>query len=94
MIELTDANFSKEVLDKGGKVVVDCWATWCGKCKMVKPIFAELESKKPEYKFCSLDIDKAPNATTSLQVGNLPTFIVFENSKEIKRGGVEVLNSL
>ena len=94
MIELTDSNFDTEVLSTQGKVIVDVWAAWCGKCKMIKPQFEELSNKVQGYKFCTLDADKCPQAINKLNITNLPTFIIYEDGKEINRGGVEVLGSL
>ena len=94
MTELTDENFSKEVIDKGEKVIIDCWANWCGKCKMFKPLFEQAESKYKDYKFCTLDVDKAPKSATALNITNLPTIVIFDKTKEVKRGSFELLNEL
>lgn len=94
MIELTDENFSKEVIDKGEKVIIDCWANWCGKCKMFKPLFEQAEANHKDYKFCTLDVDKAPKSATALNITNLPTIVIFDKTKEVKRGSFELLNEL
>ena len=41
-ITLTNDNFKEEVLDSDTPVLVDFWATWCGPCKMLSPIVAEI----------------------------------------------------
>ena len=94
MTELTDKNFSKEVIDKGEKVIIDCWANWCGKCKMFKPLFEQAEESHKDYKFCTLDVDKAPKSATALNITNLPTIVIFDKTKELKRGSFELLNEL
>jgi len=90
MIELNDKNFNSEI--KEGKVVVDCYANWCGVCKMFKPKVEEIAESKKEYKFCLLNVDSCPNTSKELNILNLPTIILFEEGKEIKRGGFEVLS--
>ena len=92
MIELTDDNFETEIQD--GKVVVDCWATWCGKCKMLKPMFEELSQQKKEYKFCLLNVDTAPKTTEKLNISNIPAIILFENGKEVMRGSFDMIYKL
>lgn len=91
MKELTDESFENET--KSGKVLVDCYAKWCGVCKMIKPKLEELE-KKSDYKFLGLEIDKCPNTAIKLEVKNLPTLIVFEDGKEIMRGAFDVIAKL
>ena len=92
MIELTKDNFEEET--KTGKIVVDCWAKWCGKCKMLKPKFEELAQKNTDYKFCTLDVDAFPVAIEKLNIANLPTILVFEDGKEVKRGSFDIIKEI
>lgn len=94
MIELNNSNFKEEVLNYNGKVVVDIWATWCGKCKMIKPKYIDLSNTKTDYKFCTLEADSNNELMEELKVVNLPTFIIYENGKIVKQGGMEVLSEL
>ena len=92
MIELTSENYEQET--STGKVIIDCWANWCGKCKMLKPQFEQLSKTNSNYKFCSLDVDTLPEITSKLNVQALPTIIIMEDGKELNRGGFEVLNNI
>lgn len=92
MINLTDENFKQET--STGKVVVDVWANWCGVCKMMKPKFEELSTTKTDYKFCILNVDEAPKTASELNISNVPVFIIYNDGKEVSRGGFEVLGGL
>ena len=89
MIELNDENFNAEI--KEGKVVVDCYADWCGVCRMMKPKVEELAGKDTGYKFYLLNVDKCPKTAQELNILNLPTVIVYQDGEEVKRGKFEVL---
>lgn len=89
MIELTDSNFIEET--GTGKVVVDCYAPWCGVCKMMKPKVEEVASKVAGYKFYLLNVDKCPKTAQELNILNLPTVILYNYGKEVRRGKFEVL---
>ena len=91
MKELTDESFENET--QTGKVLVDCYAKWCGVCKMIKPKLEELE-KKSDYKFLGLEVDKCPQIAIKLGVNNLPTLILFEDGKETKRGSFDIISKL
>ena len=59
-IIVTEENFDKEVLLSKEPVLVDFWATWCGPCKMLSPIIAEIaEEKKGLVKVCKVNVDDA-----------------------------------
>lgn len=94
MTELTESNFNKEVVEYKGKVIIDVWANWCGRCKMIKPIYTQTATENKDYKFCTLDADANQALCGVLTITNLPTFIIYEDGKEIKRGGAEVLGTL
>lgn len=89
MIELNDENFNAEI--KEGKVVVDCYADWCGVCKMMKPKVEEIAGKVADHRFFLLNVDKCPKTAQELNILNLPTVILYQDGKEVKRGKFEVL---
>ena len=79
---------------KEGKVLLDFYANWCGQCKMLMPKVDELSNKLTDYKFIKVDVDKEQEIAYEFNVTNLPTFIVLEDGKEVKRGGINLLQEL
>ncbi len=79
-------NFDEEVIKSEGKTIVDFWAPWCGPCKMFSPIFENAANVHNNIKFCKLNIDKDDeNISKNLGIMSIPTTILFENGKEVKR---------
>jgi thioredoxin 1 len=77
-------NFDGEVLKSGVPVVVDFFATWCGPCKMIAPIFEELAAEyNGKAKFVKVDIDESPELAANYKVRGVPTLMVFKGG-EIK----------
>ncbi|MDP3994423.1 MAG: thioredoxin [bacterium] len=87
MLELTDSNFQKEVIEESKlPVVVDFWAEWCGPCKMSMPIFEELEKEfDGKIMMGEMNVDANVSTPSRLGVMSLPTLAAFKNGKEIKR---------
>lgn len=81
MIHLKDENFSELIKEK---VVVDFYATWCGPCKMLGPVFEEVANES-SIKFVKVDIDEHEDLCREYKVMSVPTLILFENGKEVRR---------
>ena len=82
MIEITDADFDRTVLQAGRPAVVDFWAPWCRPCESVTRILEELEVEHGErVLFAKLDIDSSPVTAAKYGVLSIPTAIVFEGGE-------------
>jgi thioredoxin len=82
-IVLTDADMEQALIDYP-KLVVDCWAVWCGPCKMVAPtIEAMAKEKAGEIVFGKLDIDNNMQTGMKYQISAVPTMLVFNNGKHV-----------
>ena len=83
MINVNEENFKNEVLN-GERVLVDFNATWCGPCRMLKPVLEEF-SKDSQVKIVSVDIDENENLAREYNVHSIPCLVIFNNNKEEKR---------
>lgn len=81
MTILTKENFEAEVLASEKPVVVDFWASWCGPCMMLKPIFEELSGEMPNVKFCKADVDDERELAIEYGVQSIPTLLVFKGGE-------------
>lgn len=81
MTILTKENFDAEVLASEKPVVVDFWASWCGPCMMLKPIFEELSGEMPNVKFCKADVDDERELAIEYGVQSIPTLLVFKGGE-------------
>lgn len=84
-IVVTDATF-KDVVKNNTVVVVDCWASWCGPCRMIGPVIEELARDYcGKILFGKLNVDENIEVTTEYQIMSIPTLLVFKSGKLVDR---------
>ena len=84
LFTVTDADFSKEVLESTVPAIVDFWASWCGPCKMIGPIFEELSNAYTgKVKFVKVNVDENQKTPATYGVRSIPTLIVFKGGKVV-----------
>jgi len=84
-IEITDDTFDK-ITKEHPLVVVDCWAPWCGPCKMIGPIIDQIaDEMEGKIVFGKLNVDENQNITARFGVMSIPTLLVMKNGEEADR---------
>lgn len=82
MEKLNNKNFDEKIA--GDKLtLVDFSATWCGPCKMFKPIIEQLEEAMPEVNFFNADIDDCEEIAKRYRIFSVPTLILFKNGEKV-----------
>ena len=82
---INEQEFENEVLKSDIPVMVDFWAPWCGPCKMLGPIVEQVAQKTQGVKVVKLNVDDAISTAQKYGVVSIPTLIVFNGGKEVKR---------
>src|SRR6266849_3562902 len=82
---VTDASFEQEVLNAGSTpILVDCWAPWCGPCRMIAPALDELAAEaNGRYLIAKLNVDENPQTSGRFAIRSIPTMLIFKNGELI-----------
>ena len=80
-LKVTDDDFDK-VIQRFPLVVVDCWAPWCGPCRMVSPVIAELaQDYQGKIVFGKLNVDENQQTAMKYRIMSIPALLVFQSGK-------------
>ena len=85
IINGTNDNFQKEVLESTLPVLVDFNATWCPPCQALHPILEEIADEGGDFKIVAVDIDDEGELAEKYNVSSIPCLILFEGGEEVDR---------
>jgi thioredoxin 1 len=84
LLQVTDKNFSAEVLNADLPVLVDFWAPWCGPCRSISPMVEDLAKDfMGKVKVAKLNVDENPGTPSQYGVRGIPTLILFKGGKVV-----------
>ncbi len=78
-ININEASFDKAVINSPVPVLVDFWAPWCGPCKMIAPLLAEIAKESDaRFRIAKVNIDDDPALQQRFNVRGVPSLLFFK----------------
>ena len=92
-VPLGDTNFYAYIERNDLPVIVDFWASWCGPCQQMAPVYNEIAKQSPQLLFAKVNTEKAPKVSTDAHIRSIPTLIFFHQGQEVNRvsGGLNAM---
>ena len=85
-LKITKDNFDRAVGQSDKPVLVDFWAPWCMPCRMVAPVVEEIAGEvEGKAVVGKINVDEEGELAARFKVASIPTLIVFEGGKEVRR---------
>jgi thioredoxin 1 len=84
-LQVTDADIETHI-KKYDTIVIDCWAPWCGPCRMVSPVIDELaKDMQGKIVFGKLNVDENQQTSMKYNIMSIPTLLIFKNGEMVDR---------
>lgn len=85
VIKINKENFANEVLNSESPVLLDFYADWCGPCRMVGPIVAEISDERSDVKVGKINVDEEPELAAKFGVMSIPMLAVIKNGQLVNQ---------
>ncbi len=88
VIDSTDATFAQDVIQRSHElpVIVDCWAPWCGPCRILGPILEKLAYERDgQVQLVKVNTDENPQVAQALQVEGIPAVFAFVGGQLVNK---------
>ncbi|KAF8604422.1 putative thioredoxin [Ceratobasidium sp. AG-I] len=73
----------KELINGDKPIAIDFWATWCGPCRAISPLFEKYSENTEGVGFYKVDVDAVPDVAEEVGIRAMPTFMAFKNGQKI-----------
>ena len=80
-VEVINENEFNEKVKGSNKVLIDCYADWCGPCKMLAPVIDEVAKETDICEFYKINVDDASQIVEKFEIMSIPTILFFENGE-------------
>ena len=81
---LTDSQFTENVLNSKGLVLVDFWAEWCGPCRQLGPILEAIDEEMgSDVTIYKMNVDDSPETASQFGIRSIPTMFLFKDGKQV-----------
>jgi thioredoxin 2 len=86
-LTITDETLRSVLVDAQNRpVLVDCWAPWCGPCRMIAPVLEQLAAESGgRYVIAKLNVDENPRTSAEFRVQSIPTLLIFRQGALVDR---------
>lgn len=85
VIQLNKDNFKENVMDSDKVVLVDFYADWCGPCKMMAPVVAEIAKENPQFVVGKINTDEQQELSQKYSIFSIPTLMVFKGGQVVDK---------
>ncbi len=82
-LTVTRSNFEEEVSRSEKPVLLDFWAEWCGPCRMLAPVVAEIAEEHPDLTVGKVNVDEEPELAQAFGISSIPTLVALRDGKVV-----------